>query len=185
MQSSRKCLQKPFCSAIIRLRWASLQVSAHILQNLLLWWNLHAAPRGCVFFCSKAVPGAELRGFFYAALTDGLLRRKIIVRLYAKCLVGSRRHRKARQANHRIGYTCAACSRTLDSNHACERYANRCASGRTARIAVTRSSTYRIAWAAILTAVKAKSRVRSYFMLSSCAASLCPLPAGRALRKGR
>ena len=32
------------------LRWASLQMSAHILQNLLLWWNLSAALRGCASF---------------------------------------------------------------------------------------------------------------------------------------
>jgi len=31
-------------------RWAPLQVSAHILQNLLLWWKLGATLRGCAFF---------------------------------------------------------------------------------------------------------------------------------------
>jgi len=31
--------------------WVSLQTSAHILQNLLLWWNFSATLRGCAFFC--------------------------------------------------------------------------------------------------------------------------------------
>ena len=37
------------------LRWAPLQVSAHILQNLLLWWNLSATLRGCASFFLESV----------------------------------------------------------------------------------------------------------------------------------
>lgn len=30
--------------------WVPLQASAHVLQNLLLWWNFSATLRGCAFF---------------------------------------------------------------------------------------------------------------------------------------
>ena len=40
------------CAAMVHNTFALdiLQVSAHILQNLLLWWKLSAALRGCAFF---------------------------------------------------------------------------------------------------------------------------------------
>jgi len=37
-----------------------LQASAHILQNLLLWWNFSATPRGCAFFCPDDVAGQHI-----------------------------------------------------------------------------------------------------------------------------
>jgi len=57
------------------LRWASLQVSAHILQNLLLWWNLSATLRGCAFFLSfrfPALPGRQRFGRALIMLFAGL-----------------------------------------------------------------------------------------------------------------
>jgi len=43
------------------LRWAPLQVSAHILQNLLLWWNLSATLRGCASFFLESLRIAPSR----------------------------------------------------------------------------------------------------------------------------
>jgi hypothetical protein len=40
----------------------SLQTSAHILQNLLLWWNFSATPRGCAFFCASDAAAQHING---------------------------------------------------------------------------------------------------------------------------
>ena len=58
LHSSRKRLQQAIRSSIMTSRWAPLQVSAHILQNLLLWWTLSATLRGCAIFLPKTGVGA-------------------------------------------------------------------------------------------------------------------------------
>ena len=62
LHSSRNGLQSIESFVIILMRWAPLQVSAHILQNLLLWWTLSATPRGCAFFCLIFCDGAAAAG---------------------------------------------------------------------------------------------------------------------------
>ena len=51
----QKHLTQRLIVAICKPCWVSLQTSAHILQNLLLWWNFSATPRGCALFCQIAV----------------------------------------------------------------------------------------------------------------------------------
>jgi len=60
-------------------RWASLQMSAHILQNLLLWWKLGATLRGCAFFFQILLfeIDGDLEGpYFFAAPQKYVVRRK-------------------------------------------------------------------------------------------------------------
>jgi|GEM_PF-2317105 len=49
----QKCLTTGMAMAQSEPCWVSLQTSAHILQNLLLWWNFSATLRGCAFFCKN------------------------------------------------------------------------------------------------------------------------------------
>ena len=58
-------------------RWAPLQVSAHILQNLLLWWNLSATLRGCASFFLESLGIAPSRWQFGKRPSHRLLRCKI------------------------------------------------------------------------------------------------------------
>ena len=50
MLSSKKRLTAAGGMAQSEPCWVPLQASAHVLQNLLLWWNFSATLRGCAFF---------------------------------------------------------------------------------------------------------------------------------------
>lgn len=52
LRSSKNRLTRNLAVAKWEPCWVSLQTSAHILQNLLLWWNFSATLRGCAFFCT-------------------------------------------------------------------------------------------------------------------------------------
>ncbi len=166
----KRLVVQPQCNCVGHL----LQVSAHILQNLLLWWNLSATLRGCVFFVptKREADGENGRP---PGSNKLLLRRKITafsrfgalsaadpgnglpahVTNIHFCEAGhARRGAPPGQAGGRIGYTCAARARSLQAFDFCGP-AGACRRNQACSLA------YRFIQAAILTAVKAVVRVRS------------------------
>ena len=111
-------------------------MSAHILQNLLLWWKLGATPRGCAFFlvrripliyvCSTLLPGSGPLGRIWLLQCNIDAHARALVKTARRLPLpnrGGRRpyrvqrpgvHGNARLASPprkfgRFGYTCAAC----------------------------------------------------------------------------